>query len=349
MNQEYRRFLIVRTDRIGDVILTLPMARALKLRRPDAHVAVLIRSYTAELARADRNVDEIIALDGGRPSWTGTIARLREAKFDVVFHTHPMARLAFITLLAGIPVRVGTGFRWYSFLFNRRVYEHRKDAARHELEYNLNLLGAVGCEFDPAGLRPEIDTGSVPAARVDDVLAGAGVPAGNRLIILHPGSGASARDWHWRKFASLAEKLAAREGFAVLITGGRGEEPLVEELRSACRGTTYAVVGTTGLLEYAALARRAAVFVANSTGPLHIAAAVGTPVVGLYPRIRPQSAARWGPYTDRKVIISPRDVPEKCALCRGGPGEPCECMERIPVDEVYGAVLKLAGIGTAVL
>src|SRR3972149_8448393 len=143
LNQEYRRFLIVRTDRIGDVILTLPMARALKLRRPDAHVAVLIRSYTAELARADRNVDEIIALDGGRPSWTGTIARLREAQFDVVFHTHPMARLAFIALLAGIPVRVGTGFRWYSFLFNRRVYEHRKDAARHELEYNLNLLGAV--------------------------------------------------------------------------------------------------------------------------------------------------------------------------------------------------------------
>src|SRR3972149_2861379 len=102
LNQEYRRFLIVRTDRIGDVILTLP---------PDAHVAVLIRSYTAELARADRNVDEIIALDGGRPSWTGTIARLREAKFDVVFHTHPMARLAFITLLAGIPVRGGRGSR----------------------------------------------------------------------------------------------------------------------------------------------------------------------------------------------------------------------------------------------
>jgi heptosyltransferase-3 len=348
LNQEYRRFLIVRTDRIGDVILTLPMARALKRCRPDAHVAFLIRPYTAELAAADRNVDQVITLDDHAPSFSRTIAKLRDSHFDVVIHTHPMPSLAFITLLAGIPVRVGTGYRWYSFLFNRRVYEHRKDAARHELEYNLNLLGALGCDHELPGLRPEIDVTPAHEARVQSVLAGAGVPQGARLVILHPGSGASARDWHWKKFALLAEKLASAGRFAVLITGGKGEEGIVRDLRSACAATTYEVVGSLGLIEYAALAKRAALFVANSTGPLHIAAAVGAPVIGLYPRIRPLSAERWGPYTDKKIIISPRGFPDDCSRCSGERGEPCECMESIPVDEVYSAALKLAGVGTAV-
>jgi len=348
LNQEYRRFLIVRTDRIGDVILTLPMVRALKRCRPDAHVALLIRSYTAELARADRLVDQIITLDDGAPSLRRTVRELRKGRFDVVVHTHPMPSLALVTLLAGIPVRVGTGYRWYSFLFNRRVYEHRKDAARHELEYNLNLLRAVGCDHEMAGLVPEIDTSSVPDTTIDRVLADAGVPEGARIVILHPGSGASARDWHWKKFASLAAKLAGDGRFAVLITGGTGEEGLVREVREHCRATTYAVVGTLNLIEYAALARRAALFVANSTGPLHIASAVGTPVIGLYPLLRPLSAARWGPYTDRKMIFSPRGFPEDCRRCAGGPGQACECMESITPEEVYEGALKLSGVGTAV-
>jgi len=348
LNQEYRRFLIVRTDRIGDVILTLPMARALKRCRPDAHVAFLIRSYTAELAAADRNVDQIITLDDHLPSFTRTITELRESHFDVVIHTHPMPRLAFITLLAGIPVRVGTGYRWYSFLFNRRVYEHRKDAARHELEYNLNLLRAVGCDHEMPGPQPEIETTPEQEARVDKVLIDAGVPRGARLVILHPGSGGSARDWNWKKFAQLAEKLAAVGRFAVLITGGKGEEGLVEDLRASCSTTTYGIVGSLGVVENAALARRAILFVANSTGPLHIAAAVGTPVIGLYPRIRSLSADRWGPYTDKKIIFSPQEFPEDCTRCTGAPGEACECMESIAVDDVYGAALKVAGVGTVV-
>jgi heptosyltransferase-3 len=199
-----------------------------------------------------------------------------------------------------------------------------------------------------SGLEPRIDIAAIPPARVDRVLAEAGVPAGARLVILHPGSGASARDWNWRKFASLAGKLGMLNGVAVLITGGRGEEGLVGKIRSACPVRTYAVVGSLGLIEYAALAARASVFIANSTGPLHIAAAVGTPVVGLYPLIRPLSAARWGPYTDRKAILSPRGHPEDCSGCRGAAGEPCECMDSISVEDVFGAAVKLAGVGTVV-
>jgi ADP-heptose:LPS heptosyltransferase len=349
LTTEYRRFLIVRTDRIGDVILTLPMARALKRCRPGAHVAMLIQSYTSELVEADPGVDEVISLDRNPPPIADTVSRLRKSRFDVVFHTHPRSRLALITLLAGIPVRVGTGYRWYSYCFNRRVFEHRKDARRHELEYNLNLLGAIGCDGPWGDVRPRIvpDEGRISDARRR--LAELGIPAGARLAILHPGSGASARDWSPEKFAALATMLAGSAGgIAILVTGGKGEEDLVSRVLSDCPPEVRSLVGSLSILEYAALAKLASVFVANSTGPLHIAAAVGTPVVGLYPQIRPLSAARWGPYTDRKIIFTPQGFPDDCSKCAGTRGSRCECMDSISPAGVRDAALKLLRAEAAV-
>ncbi|HLF13991.1 MAG TPA: glycosyltransferase family 9 protein [Bacteroidota bacterium] len=343
LDQAYRRFLIVRTDRIGDVILTLPMARVLKKCRPGAHVAMLVQSYTSELVSADPNVDQVISVDSHCPPYARTVAELRRANFDVVFHTHPRPRLALITALAGIPVRVGTGYRWYSFLFNRRVYEHRKDALKHELEYNLNLLRAVGCDAPWGDVRPRIDVEEAHMVKARRALADAGVPPGAKLAILHPGSGASARDWSPDNFAALASILAAHDGLAVLLTGGKGEERLVAGIRALCPPEVRSIVGSLGIREYAALAKLASVFIANSTGPLHIAAAVGTPVIGLYPQIRPLSAPRWGPYTDRKTVFTPKGFPEDCSRCVGTRGSRCECMDSIPPGDVHDAAMRLLG------
>ena len=348
LDHAYRRFLIVRTDRIGDVILTLPMARVLKRRFPGAHVAMLIRSYTAELAGSDPDIDQVISFDGPDPPTLRLAADLRRPGFDVVFHTHPRPRLALATALAGIPVRVGTGYRWYSFLFNRRVYEHRKDAARHELEYNLNLLRAVGVDGPLGDVTPRLAVDVGHAERARAALTAAGIPPGVKFAILHPGSGGSARDWSPERFAALATMLAGREGLAVLLTGGRGEETMVSRVLSSCPPGVRSIVGSLDILEYAALAQQASLFVANSTGPIHIAAAVGTPVIGLYPQIRPLSAARWGPYTDRKVIFTPKGFPEDCDRCPGRPGEPCPCMDSIRPEDVHAAAAALLGEETEV-
>jgi heptosyltransferase-3 len=348
LDQEYRRFLIVRTDRIGDVILTLPMARVLKRHSPGAHVAMLVHSYTTGLAGADPDVDEVISLEEHSPSLSSIARALRRSRFDVVFHTHPRPRLALATALAGIPVRVGTGYRWYSFFFNRRVYEHRKDAARHELEYNLNLLRAVGFDGPWGDVRPTlaVDAGQEEKARA--ALAAAGLPRGGKFVILHPGSGGSARDWSPEHFGALATMLAGREGVSVVVTGGKGEDGLVARVLSHCPPAVRPIVGALDILAYAALAKMASLFVANSTGPIHIAAAVGTPVIGLYPQIRPLSAARWGPYTDRKIIFTPRGFPEDCDRCTGRPGEPCPCMDSIKPEDVHAAAVTLLGEESAV-
>ena len=132
--------------------------------------------------------------------------------------------------------------------------------------------------------------------------------------------------------------LAEHERLRVIVTGTDRERELVETVASIAGERVTTLSGTLSLKQLAALAKRASLFVANSTGPLHIAATVGTPVVGLYPQITALSAARWGPYTSRKSILSPKDKPADCRKCLGGT-MPCECMSSISVEAVYQASL----------
>ena len=343
MNEEFRRILVVRTDRIGDVLLTLPMVEVLRRELPGAHIAMMIRRYTAELVEENPAVDQVLFYDGdGRPlPFFRLVASLREQSFDVVFHTHPIFRLALITRFARIPVRVGTGYRWYSRLFNRRVHEHRKDALRHELEYNLNLLKAIGLDGEARDVRPRIDVPPERLEKVRSLLGTLGVGGKERFVILHPGSGRSARDWNPENFGRLGRRIRETSGTRVLVTGGRGEEALVARVAGAVGGNVVPIVDRLSLREYAALAQLSSLFVANSTGPLHIAAAVGTPVIGLYPQVTPLSAARWGPFTEEKVIFTPKNKPSDCRRCLRGRSKTCECMETITVDEVYDAAADI--------
>ena len=134
-----QNILVVRTDRIGDVILTLPTIEALKLNFPNAHIAMLLSSYTASLVEGIADVltyNREIAL---KPFFE-MLAELRRARFDVAVVAFPRFRIALLLWLAGIPLRIGTGYRWYSFLFNRKIFEHRKNVEKHEAEYNVSLL-----------------------------------------------------------------------------------------------------------------------------------------------------------------------------------------------------------------
>jgi len=129
------------------------------------------------------------------------MARLRAGRFGAAIIVHPTARLALLVFLARIPVRVGTGYRTYSFLFNRRVYTHRKTAERHEVEYNLDLLSPLGCVAVAARpLDVPLDIGPGARERASAVLESAGVTG--RFVVIHAGSGGSAREWPLKTSAS---------------------------------------------------------------------------------------------------------------------------------------------------
>jgi heptosyltransferase-2 len=244
-----------------------------------------------------------------------------------------------MTFLAGIPVRVGTGYRWYSWLFNRRVYEHRKDARRHELEYNLNLLQAIGGEAAPGEFRPTMPVGELARERARSVLASIGIDPAETLVLLHPGSGGSARDWPWRRFGELARRLKALPSTRVVVTGGRGEKGLVERVLEVAGEGVLGLAEELDLRGFTGIIAKASLFVSNSTGPIHIAAAVGTPVIGFYPQVKPLGAERWGPYTDRRTIFTPEGRSPSCTDCVGAPGTDCACMDSIDVGRVYEAAV----------
>ncbi|HCV43696.1 MAG TPA: hypothetical protein DGH68_09450 [Bacteroidetes bacterium] len=313
----------------------------LRKRFPDAFISMLLRKYTADLVEGNPYVDELLLYDDGGQlvPLDKMLAVVKERKFDIVIVVYPSLRLAWLMFRAGIPVRVGSGYRYYSFLFDRRVYEHRKDAKRHELEYNLNLLKELDCPVDGAPefsltIHPEVD------AKVEGLLASLMIDRAKEIIVVHPGTGGSAREWPAEFFGRLALRFQTDRGAQVLVTGAKGEERKVAEVLLATKGKAIPLVGKLSLKELSALIKRSSLFISNSTGPLHIAVAVGTPVVSLFPQATPMSAVRWGPYTSKKRVLVP-DKPIDCAECTNKKEVPCACMMSISVDQVYAAACSL--------
>jgi len=204
----------------------------------------------------------------------------------------------------------------------------------------LHLLTAIGCPDKDLDVRPTMNVLPDAMQKVKDLLINFGIEKGQRLVLLHPGSGHSARDWSPKNFGILGKRISEIPHVRLIITGGASEESLVESVISMIGNSAISIVNKLSLGEYAALAKSSSLFIANSTGPIHIAAAVGTPVIGLYPQVTALCAARWGPYTDNKLIFTPQGQPTNCKKCIRKKTTVCECMDSILVDDVFTAVEK---------
>ena len=336
---KFKNILIVRTDRIGDVVLTLPLIRVLRKNFSTARISFLARTYTEDIVQGQPGLNEVISYDheGVRKSFLVMLSELRHSGFDLAIVAFPRFRIALLLWLARVPMRVGSGYRWYSILFNKRVYEHRKTAMRHEFEYNLSLLRELGCDIDP-DITPKMSIDSGVLRSAEDERRRLQLSDKDIVAILHPGSGGSARDWSAVNFGLLAIRLT-KLGWKVVVTGARGEESLVREVLSQSGAWITSSVGILSLKEMAAFIQSADLFVSNSTGPLHIAAAVGTPVIGFYPPIVACSPQRWGPVTEKKFVFVPDRI--QCGLCKGDECRGNVCMDQIKVDQVEEAAKQL--------
>jgi heptosyltransferase-2 len=323
--------LVVRPDGIGDVILSLPVASQLRRLVPGVRVGFLTSPVVAPILDRHPDVDYMRTI-----RLTDPLGRLRAAfadGVDAAIFLKPFRRLMWAAFLARVPIRVATGFRWYSLLANRPVYDHRSEFAKHESEYNVRMLKGLGLTPLPV---------SRPTLHLDDAERSAGEGRWQDLpsprIVVHPG-GISARRWRLDHYRDLAMGLAQR-GYGVALTGSEGDRVEFERATggSLAEGIRN-VMGQLSVRELMGVIATAHVVVSGATGPAHLAAALGTATVSLFDPRRNNLPARWKPLGNG-ILLRP-DVPtcEKCI------GEACpywDCLDRLTVQQVADLVGQAA-------
>lgn len=333
-------FLVSRTDAIGDVVLTLPVCGRLKELHPGCRVVLIGRSYTAAVAVACPWVDDFLNLDElQKLPEPQQVAALRQYRAAAIIHVFPNTQLARLAQKAGIPVRIGTRNRWRHWLAcNRLVALSRRHSPLHESQLNLKLLQPLGgpAETPLPAVAPLVRLAAAePLAEPWQQLLNQRGP-GQLNLILHPRSRGSAREWGLANFAHLAQLLHAA-GHRVFITGTAAEgEDLADWLRENAPYLAANLTGQLSLPQFIAFISAADGLVAGSTGPLHLAAALGRHALGLYPPIRPMHPGRWGPL-GRHASYLVFDKPA-CQDCRTQPAA-CACIRAIGPLEVAAQML----------
>ena len=323
---ENPRILVVRTDRIGDMVLSLPVFASIRRAYPGAHIAALAREYTRELLEGRDDVDEIISFDSpGAHIPAGMIlpiaSRLREKKFDAAIALYLKGSVALTLALARIPVRIGPATKLAQAMLTHRVVQRRSKSQKNEADHNLDLLAPLGI--------PPVREAKIPVDR--------STPGhfarhdGHPLIGVHPGHGGSARTWPEANWSRLLRHLHA-QGCDVAVTGAAGEAELVDRVISASGAPAQRYIGSGGVKQLARALADLDVFIAPSTGPLHIASAVGVPAVGIYCPIFVCLPQRWGPIGPGGVGLAPDVSP--CDYCSGRDCPHFDCMEKITVEQV---------------
>lgn len=302
------RILLVRTDRIGDTVLTLPAVSVLREHYPQAFLAFLANPYTEPLVLQYQGLDQVISYHpGGRhQGWQGHRALAEELKsrhFDAAVLFYPRPELTLTLRGAGIPRIIGTGYRWYSFLFSERIFEHRKDCVKHEAEYNLGLLTPlVSCSLPRPRFQfeyPEVQENKWRKTRNDWGLI-------TDYVIVHAGSGASATNLTPEQYRFLVQHLLVETSWTVLLTGSEAEVEMVNELMEGLpEKRVLNVAGRFGLGELMRVIREARLLISSSTGTLHMANAAGTPLLGFFCPAVPHTPRRWGPYDQQEWVVTP--------------------------------------------
>jgi lipopolysaccharide heptosyltransferase II len=344
-----RRILCVRLDALGDVLMTTPALRALKEGRPGRHLTLLASSAGAAIAPLVPEVDHVLVYDApwmkatpprsdSRPD-AALARRLRRGRFEgaVIFTTYSQSPLpaALVCYLAGIPLRLAHCHENpYQLLTDWVPDAAPADGVRHEVRRQLDLVASIDCATPNERLSLRIPRAA--RGRVLRLLAELGVDPRRPWVVIHPGASAPSRRYPPEGFAAAARLLVRDLGCQVVLTGGEQERALVERVQAWMGSPSHSLVGRLGVGELAALLALAPVLVTNNTGPAHIAAAAGTPVVDLYALTNPQHTP-WGVHN--RVLF--HDVP--CKYCHKSvcPAGHHDCLRLVPPEAVARATREL--------
>ena len=334
-----RRLLIRGPNWIGDAVMCEPALSAVRALFPAARIALLVKPSIAELFAGHPACDEIVLYDS-RARHAGLSGKWRLSKdlkregYDLAVLFQNAFEAAFLAWLSGIPRRYGYATDGRGWLLTDPVAVADQSKAAHQTRYYVDLLRPLG--WDGQARAPRLVVSDSESQAIEQRLAAAGIGSSERLIGLNPGSTyGGAKRWLPERFADVADRLASSHSARIVIVGAAGEEILGQTIAGAMRTKAIVLSGRTSIRELMAVVQRCHLFLTNDTGPMHIAAALGVPVVAIFGPTNSRTTSPWG---DAHRIVR---RPVECSPCllRECPIDH-RCMTHISVDDVYQAAVE---------
>ena len=349
-NKRVERILLIRLRNIGDVLLMVPTIRAFRDAFPRAYIAALVNTGTEEMLTGNPLLNEVLLFD---PSWKALplgqrvatqmkfVWEVRRRKFDLAINMTEGDRGAFLCLATGARVKVGMyqpdpSFWWKKGIFHHLV--HIPNWKAHMVEQMLEIPRSLG--LNPKDERVEIFYPPEERDFIRQTLSKEGVGPQDRLVHIHPTSRWLFKCWRDEGMAKVIDALEERGKVRVVLTSGKEQKELkkIERIMENCQTRPINLAGKLTLKQMAALSDRSQLFIGVDTAPMHIAAAVGTPVLALF---GPSGEFNWGPWGNGHVVI------KKDWECRPCGKDGCEgskksrCLEEISEEEVLKEAFQL--------
>ena len=297
--------LVIRNDKLGDFMLAWPAFAMLKASDPSLKLTALVPPYTAELARACPYLDDVIidAPKNDKMAFQRVVSEIKARQFDAMISFFSNTHNAKLAWKCRIPYRLAPATKWVQFFYNHRLTQRRSQSAKPEFEYNLDLARAFLRDHKIPVVEPRTPYLSFEQSAVDiqrkflcDQLQ---IDTSKKWIFLHSGSGGSANNLSLTQYAQLIQGLLCHLDVYVILTAGPTESEKAHELAELVQDSRVVIYDKNkGLVDFAHSLACADLFIAGSTGPLHLSGALNVPTIGFYPSRRSATPLRWQPIND---------------------------------------------------
>jgi heptosyltransferase III len=326
-----RKILVIKLRAIGDVVLSTVVLKNLRQAFPKAVLDFLTEHPSKEVIYGNPNIDTVFGFNIKEESGLSLIRKIRRQRYDLVIDLFGNPRSAIVAYCSGAQHRVGYRFGWRKHCYT--IVVEPRGGEVHNIEFNLDALRAINV---PVTDRSPFFPCSDEAKRFAEDFFRKEHLEGKFVVALNPGGGWYTKRWRAKSYAALGKRLQAEYNASIIITWGPGEEKLAEEIRSLMNGEALLTPNTT-LKELGAILGQCSLMVTNDSGPMHIAAAMGTPIVAIYGPTHPELQ---GPVTDKAEIVKNKEL-----TCLGCNLTECPienpCMEELAVDVVFQSAKKL--------
>ncbi len=329
------RILVRGPNWVGDAVMAVPALKALRSRFTNSAITLMVRPWVAGLFKSAAYIDDvwIEPRPEGLRDWFRITRDIRRRRFDLGILLPNSFESALTMLLGRVPRRVGyaaDGRRW---LLTEAVA--RKNSHTHQVHYYLDLMKPLSVAVEQPSI--EIDATDEARRSARNLLASEGIPRTSSFLVLNPGAAyGSAKRWYEERFATVADALARESALSVAIVGSTGERLIAEQIQSRMKTRSVILSGRTSLETLLGVLAESSLMITNDSGPMHIAAAVGTPLVAIF---GPTDEHATGPYSGSFRIVKKQVQCSPCLL-RECPIDH-RCMQGVTADDVYAAAREL--------